>query len=105
MEASGKTSVRRSASRTLFMMRYVSYSVFNFGAHGESTTCHTVLADPYFGLLELEAARDQVRLVANPRQLVAGAAKTQCVDGAVIGLQIVDTAHHWLRGLDEFVRD
>src|SRR5207249_4731215 len=49
------------------------------------------------------AARDQIGLVANSRQLVAHAGKAERVNRALVGLEVIGAAGHRFAGLGIFV--
>ena len=54
-------------------------------------------------LLQFKASRDQVGLITNTRETVSQAGKMQHVGGARIALQEIQTTHHRLARLSEFI--
>lgn len=56
-------------------------------------------------LLKLKAARDEVRLIANTRKLVAKTTETQSVDRAIVYLKIINAPQHGFGCLYKLVGD
>src|SRR5258708_32433241 len=51
----------------------------------------------------LESAGYQISLVTNATESIAQTAETQCVNGSIVCLKIVDPSDHRFAGLNEFV--